>query len=944
VSRIAAAAPAVVVAPGVDAAAPATPAEAEEELEEARYDPTFVLPLLHHFLTHHAADIRKLVDMNLLGFVLQCMAHPSARVRRMAYATMGRFQTTMEATNAKLNEEKAAEKLAAEQAKKDALTKPAKASQSAAADDDGDLSAHSSDDDIGGSSRRRGLPGTSKKVAEDKSAAVVLDAQGNKSSVAWERKKAAYHEAQKAKSGRGVVAGAGAAEEQVLYSFKEYPQVSLLLTALKNGITQKHQVLPGIVTTFLARALPILLRPDHSLYKGLNRFLLARPMIDLGDIPLFYNLLSASSAESFRFARLFLLKILRDGVTAEDYALLHRRHVASMLMHFAATRGLHDKVTRITALQVLEGALTVSAPFLAEVVRVHSLFAWSSAALAQTTLPNQWSPSLLPVLRLLDRALTELRSKMPAQPEENVDLDEQAEVEEDSDAEQGAPQDDAQDEDMKDAEADGETLVADRNGKNNSATATTAKTGGSRRKSPLSPQAEALKGLRKRQRQRAQVARECCLLLDLFSSKLHEFLWTERLVGVAAPTAASLTSFHSLSAAAAAAAAQAQPVSVQLSVVEFGLSLMVSLLQTAHKAHVASRRLTNRAQLLSEGRHSAAAAEADATAELDAYAPFAFQPIFLNALTTLSTSSLGAKLSASARSNLLQLVLLSSPTPVVPGSLETAASLPLLRSVADSDADVIHYFFVMQSLSESVLARAAQSPADVCAFLAWTDRLLQAHPRVAAAWFDSAQQHVALSRTLLAFYAPLASASTSSAAGASAEADVRQALFHLNSVLARVLGLRAGEAATGSFVEALLNASSLSSAQRAAYSAAAAALAGHSMPLWSSAAGSNGASSPAKWHAAFASLLLQELWVLQLEWVALAHAAHGAAASTPATRQSAAFALLTSTQTNAPAAASSKKKKHAPVAAADGDAWSAAQAALCGELAAQASAFANAAL
>jgi hypothetical protein len=291
-------------------------------------------------------------------------------------------------------------------------------------------------------------------------------------------------------------------------------------------------------------------------------------------------------------------------------------------------------------------------------------------------------------------------------------------------------------------------------------------------------------------------------------------------VDVAAPTAASLTSFHSLSATAAASASQAQPLSVQLSVVEFSLSLLGSLLATAQKAHVASRRLTNRAQPLSEGRHQSSEAALDVESPLDSYAPFAFRPLFLHALSTLQTSSpsFGAKLSPQARKQLAQIVLLSSPTPVVPSALQSAAAVsavavappPMqITAVADSDSDVIHYFFTLQSLSESVLARAEEAPDTVHSFLRWTDALLAAHPRVAAAWCDSVQPHVFLSRTMLAFYGPLASASTASASkdstAVAAAAGARQAaLLHLNSVLARVLGLRAGQVATGAFIDALL--------------------------------------------------------------------------------------------------------------------------------------------
>jgi len=62
------------------------------------------------------------------------------------------------------------------------------------------------------------------------------------------------------------------------------------------------------------------------------------------------------------------------------------------------------------------------------------------------------------------------------------------------------------------------------------------------------------------------------------------------------------------------------------------------------------------------------------------------------------------------------------------------------------------------------------------------------------------------------------------------------------------------------------------------------------MPLWSSASALSSSSACVQWHNALSSLLLQELWAMQLE-----RALHGARTAPPvegAPRQSAAFAML----------------------------------------------------
>ncbi len=292
-------------------------------------------------------------------------------------------------------------------------------------------------------------------------------------------------------------------------------------------------------------------------------------------------------------------------------------------------------------------------------------------------------------------------------------------------------------------------------------------------------------------------------MLDLLAGKLHEFCWAEKLVGVAAPTAAA-TVFQLHSAAAASAAAQQggpgagaqagqQPVAAQIAVVEFSLSLLAQLLTTARKAHIASRRLTNRVQLVSEGRQGSSDSVAPSESPLDSYAPFSFRPIFLHALSTLPESSIGAKLSPAAMENLAQIALLSAPAPAAPVTIPASAQQKLVFAVADTDADVTHFFFSLHSLADAVLAQqqrpSASSTDSLHSFLAWTDLLLQGHPRVAGKWFAAEQPHAALSRTLVSFYRLLSSSST---AGAADEQRTQRSLTHLNSVLARVLGLRAG--------------------------------------------------------------------------------------------------------------------------------------------------------
>ena len=98
-------------------------------------------------------------------------------------------------------------------------------------------------------------------------------------------------------------------------TFREAKQVSLLLDVFRAGLDVADPLarLPVPVTLFVAHGLSILLRPEHSLYPLLNRFLLQRPAMDLTDMPMFYGLFYSPSPEH-RGERIWILRLLANGL------------------------------------------------------------------------------------------------------------------------------------------------------------------------------------------------------------------------------------------------------------------------------------------------------------------------------------------------------------------------------------------------------------------------------------------------------------------------------------------------------------------------------------------------------------------------------------------------------------------------------------------------------
>jgi len=98
-------------------------------------------------------------------------------------------------------------------------------------------------------------------------------------------------------------------------TFRETKQITLLLDVFRAGLDPEDPLarLPVPVTLFVAHALAILLRPEHSLYPLVNRFLLQRPAMDVTDMPMFYGLFYSPEPD-FRSERSWMLRLLASGL------------------------------------------------------------------------------------------------------------------------------------------------------------------------------------------------------------------------------------------------------------------------------------------------------------------------------------------------------------------------------------------------------------------------------------------------------------------------------------------------------------------------------------------------------------------------------------------------------------------------------------------------------
>lgn len=100
-------------------------------------------------------------------------------------------------------------------------------------------------------------------------------------------------------------------------TFRDREQLQLVLKSLRRSVTSPYQQVPSLFAQFLAQSVLVMLRAEHFLYPAVNKFLLARPTLDLLDVPLLYECMS-SSGMHFRRERLWLLALLRGGLASEQ--------------------------------------------------------------------------------------------------------------------------------------------------------------------------------------------------------------------------------------------------------------------------------------------------------------------------------------------------------------------------------------------------------------------------------------------------------------------------------------------------------------------------------------------------------------------------------------------------------------------------------------------------
>ena len=144
------------------------------------------------------------------------------------------------------------------------------------------------------------------------------------------------------------------------FTFREAPQIAMILTWLRNGIAEPDigsvPMVPRRICVFVVESIKILLNPKHDLYKIVYKFILAKPAVKLTSNPLWSSLFFSTNSSTCRAERLW---IMDQMVEAEEESVVVDMMAAGL--HLNATEDEFDRALRYMAKMVkkIEGKFAI---------------------------------------------------------------------------------------------------------------------------------------------------------------------------------------------------------------------------------------------------------------------------------------------------------------------------------------------------------------------------------------------------------------------------------------------------------------------------------------------------------------------------------------------------------------------------------------------------------
>ncbi|KAH9500431.1 nucleolar pre-ribosomal-associated protein 1 [Bulinus truncatus] len=215
--------------------------------------------------------------------------------------------------------------------------------------------------------------------------------------------------------------------------WQERKEINFLLDLLNSSRDKTGQKLPYVIALFFARVVKLLLHPADPLYVPIFKFLLAKPEIDLHNVPEFYQLFFSSTLQ-YKQERCWLLSLLSDGVReTSDYWIYQRKLIFKIIFSFYDSALCDDK-SQVLILKTMKNALKEK--FIAvDLVKKHGLMAWLLGVSKSLSSCPQHTDVVCELVYTLWSSLNSMRyNKSPAstkkhQTQKSVNMDEEDESE-----------------------------------------------------------------------------------------------------------------------------------------------------------------------------------------------------------------------------------------------------------------------------------------------------------------------------------------------------------------------------------------------------------------------------------------------------------------------------------------------------------------------------------
>uniref|UniRef100_A0A7N6A9G1 URB1 ribosome biogenesis homolog n=1 Tax=Anabas testudineus TaxID=64144 RepID=A0A7N6A9G1_ANATE len=132
--------------------------------------------------------------------------------------------------------------------------------------------------------------------------------------------------------------------------FREKRQLLYLMDTVKNGIRQKNQRLPFVLTTYITKVAQQMLKPEDHMYVVLNRFLLSHQSLDFRRVPEFFKLFYGFDLEH-KIEREWILNVLQEGISDRHcYDLCDQQGIFQSLLGFSSSPLCDEHAQIITVL------------------------------------------------------------------------------------------------------------------------------------------------------------------------------------------------------------------------------------------------------------------------------------------------------------------------------------------------------------------------------------------------------------------------------------------------------------------------------------------------------------------------------------------------------------------------------------------------------------------